>query len=110
MIIRIDSRKLMDDDTLHTTLSEAFGLLPSYGKNLDALVDCLTHLDDPKAGLSRTRTFPGQVALLAIEHVDGLGKPQETQLKRLVDVVAFVNWRRMEKGQAPVLAVAYGPG
>jgi hypothetical protein len=51
--------------------------------------------------------FPGQVALLVLEHADGKGKGPAAQVKALVDVVAFVNWRRMEKGQPPVLALAY---
>jgi hypothetical protein len=28
-------------------------------------------------------------------------------MQSLLDAVAFVNWRRLEQGQPPVLAVAY---
>ena len=108
MLIRIDARRLTDEAGLHAALSESFGFAPSYGKNLDALVDCLTHLDDPKSGLSRVQVFPGQVALLVIEHAAGKG--EVPQVRALADAVAFVNWRRLEKGQPPVLAVAYERG
>ena len=110
MTIRIDGRRLTDPAGLHAALSEAFGFPAGYGKNLDALVDCLTHLDDPKAGMSRVQVFPGHVALLVLDHADAKGKPQAAQVQSLVDVVAFVNWRRLEKGQPPVLAVAYDRG
>jgi hypothetical protein len=107
MLIRIDARRLKDSAGLHTALDEAFGFAPGYGKNLDALVDCLTHLDDAHSALSRLQVFPGQVALLVLEHTQGLGKPAAAQLRSLADAVAFVNWRRLEKRQPPVLALAY---
>jgi hypothetical protein len=107
MLIRIDARRLTDAAGLHAALAEAFGFPAEYGKNLDALADCLTHLDNPSAGMSRVQVFPGQVALLVLDHAAALPKQQAAQVKALVDVVAFVNWRRLEKGQPPVLAVAY---
>lgn len=107
MLIRIDAGRLTDAAALHTVLAEAFGFPASYGKNLDALVDCLTYLDDPQAAMSRVQVFPGQVVLIAIEHTQGMSKQAATQVKALVDAVAFVNWRRLEKKQPPVLAVAH---
>jgi len=110
MLIRIDARRLTNAAGLHAALDEAFGFAPGYGKNLDALVDCLTYLDDPKAGLSRVQVFPGQIAVLVLEHMQGMGKQAAAEVKALVDAVAFVNWRRLEKGQPPVLALAYEKG
>jgi hypothetical protein len=107
MVIRIDARQLSDSAGLHAALGAAFGFAPGYGKNLDALVDCLTHLDDPKAALSRVQIPHGQVALLVLEHTRGLNPPAAAQVKSLVDVVAFVNWRRFERKQSPILALAY---
>jgi hypothetical protein len=107
MLIRIDARRLTDAAGLHATLDEAFGFPAYYGKNPDALVDCLTHLDNPKAGMSRVQLFPGQVALLVLDHTSARDKQQSAQVKTLVDAIAFVNWRRLDKGQTPVLAVAY---
>ncbi|MBO0699599.1 MAG: barstar family protein [Zavarzinella sp.] len=109
MIVRIDARRLTDAAGLHAAMSEAFGFPATYGKNLDALIDCLTHLDDPKAAMSRVQVFPGQLVLLVLEHAEGKGK-QAAQVKALVDAVAFVNWRRFEQGEPPVVAVAYEQG
>jgi RNAse (barnase) inhibitor barstar len=107
MLIRIDARRLTDAALLHAALSEVFGFTAGYGKNLDALVDCLTHLDDPEAAMSRVQVLPGQLVLLVIEHTHGLKGPAVEQVKALVDAAAFVNWRRLETKQPPILAVAY---
>lgn len=109
MIIRIDARQISDSARLHAVLSEAFGFPTDYGKNLDALVDCLTHLDDPNARMSRVHVFPGQVALLVLDHADSKSK-HSALIRSLVDAIAFVNWRRLEQGQPPVVALAYGQG
>jgi len=106
MVIRIDARQLTDSAKLHAALNQAFGFPDTYGRNLDALIDCLTHLDHPKAALSRVQVLPGQVALLVLDHLEAKGK-HERQVKALLDAVAFVNWRRFEGGEPPVLAVAY---
>jgi hypothetical protein len=110
MLVRIDARRLTDPAALHAVLDEALGFAPGYGKNLDALVDCLTHLDDPAAAMTRVQVFPGQVLLVVIEHARGLTMPAAAQLKSLADAVAFVNWRRWEAKQPPVIALAYEAG
>ncbi len=109
MIIRIDARRLTDAAALHKVLSETFGFPKSYGKNLDALVDCLSSLDDPDAGMSRVQLFPGQTALLVLDHYEEVeAKTALEQIQHLIDAVAFVNWRRLEEQAPPVLAIAYG--
>jgi len=50
------------------------------------------------------------VLLLVLEHTQEMSKPTAAQVKALADVVAFVNWRRLEKSQPPVLALAYELG
>lgn len=108
MIVRIDARRLTDSAALVAALAEAFGFPAGTGKNLDAIVDCLTELDNPQAAMSRIHVFPGQVVLLALDHVDA--KPKvAAQVRALSEIVAFVNWRRLEKRQPPVVALAYEP-
>jgi RNAse (barnase) inhibitor barstar len=110
MVIRIDARRLTDAAALLAVMNEAFGFPPNTGKNLDALVDCLTHLDNLQTAMSRVQVFPGQVVSLVLDHADTANKSQAAQVKTLLDVAAFVNWRRFEKGQPPILAVACDRG
>ncbi len=110
MIIHIDARKLTDAAGLHASLTEALGFPATYGKNLDALIDCLSDLDKPATGMTKVHVFPGQTALLALSHLDETGKNAAkvmAQVQTLNDVVAFVNFRRLESKQPPLLAVAY---
>jgi len=109
MLIRIDARKLTDAAGLHAALAEAFGFPDSYGKNLDALVDCLSGLDEPAGGMTRVHVFPGQVLTLVVDHADAKGKTVPAQVRALADAVAFVNWRRLGRGKPAVLALAYDP-
>jgi hypothetical protein len=110
MIIHIDARKLTDAAGLHAALTEALGFPATYGKNLDALIDCLSDLDKPATGMTKVHVVPGQTALLAVSHLDETGKNAakvKAQVQTLNDVVAFVNFRRLESKQPPLLAVAY---
>ena len=96
MMIRIDAARLTDAAGLHAALGEAFGFAAGYGKNLDALVDCLTHLDDPAADVAAPGVpRPGSPVRPRPRH--GPGKPESAQLGHLVDAAAFVNWRRLER-------------
>lgn len=42
MFALIDGEVILDRDGLHDTLAESLGLPEYYGRNLDALYDCLT--------------------------------------------------------------------
>lgn len=44
---RIDCTKITDRDTLHIYLKETLNLPEYYGRNLDALFDCLTEMSQP---------------------------------------------------------------
>lgn len=43
----IDCTQMTDRDTLHTYLKETLNLPAYYGRNLDALFDCLTEVNQP---------------------------------------------------------------
>ncbi len=105
-LIHIDGRKLTDARAMHVALAEAFGFPSSYGNNLDALIDCLSHLDDPKSAMTRVQVGRGQVLTLVIDHSHAMSKHKDL-FEVLAGAVAFVNGRRIEKGEAPVIALAW---
>ena len=43
----IDGRDVGSEDDLHDRLAEGFAFPDYYGRNLDALADCLSDLDGP---------------------------------------------------------------
>lgn len=109
MIVRIDARRFTSETELHRALNEALGFPSFYGNNMSALIDCLTSLDNPGAGMSRVQVFPGEVLLLVLENVDSLNRAQAAQTRALLDAVSYVNLRRLESSAPPVLAVAHEP-
>lgn len=100
MLVRLDARQLSDPTA---ALAAALGFPPAHGKNLDALVDTLTHLDDPRTPTARVQSLPGELVVVLVEHADAA----PAAARALADAVAFANFRRLEKGQGPVAALAH---
>ena len=47
MLVRIDGAEILSRDDLHDALSRQLSLPEYYGRNLDALYDCLTDSSEP---------------------------------------------------------------
>lgn len=97
LVLKIDSRRLTDEAALHEVMQETFSLPATYGRNWDALVDSLTHLD-------AAAKSPVTVVL---NYADAFARQRPALWQQLQDVVAFANWRRAEKNQPPVICLAY---
>jgi RNAse (barnase) inhibitor barstar len=67
--IRLDFTPVTSWDGYHDVFVAAFGLPAFYGRNGHALLDRLSSLRDPDAGMSRVVVAPGEVVLV---QVDGL--------------------------------------
>ncbi len=100
MLVRLDARQLSDPTA---ALAAVLGFPPGHGKTLDALVDTLTHLDDPRTPAARVHSIPGELLVVLVEHAAAA----PAAVRTLADVVAFVNFRRLENGQGPVAAIAH---
>lgn len=71
----VDCEKLVNPEATHTILAEIFAFPPYYGRNLDALYDCLTALPDCRILLQHTRVFRDSGAF-AVRSCPYLRKPQ----------------------------------
>ncbi|MEG3788976.1 barstar family protein [Lysobacter sp. CCNWLW3] len=105
-MIRIDSNSIVDAESFHSVFAAAFGFPSFYGRNMNAWIDCLSDLDDPDSGMTIVHVGPGQVLPLVIEHAQAFKVRCPALFSALVEGAAFVNWRRMEMGRTPVLALA----
>jgi|SRR5687768_3632727 len=95
--VTIDARRISDWDLFHDVFAEAFGFPVFYGKNMEAWNDCMTHLDDPEAGMTSIHVARGDVVVLCILEVEDLKNRCPEIYDALVECSAFVNWRRIEK-------------
>lgn len=92
MIVHLDGEKLKETAAMLAAFNSAFGF---KAKNRDALVDLLTHVDSGPTA----RVLPGELVLLRIEG-------ECSQSAAIAELAAFVNWRRLEKGERPILMIA----
>ena len=103
-VVKVDTRRIRDWDTFHAVFAEAFGF---YGRNMNAWIDCLTSLDEPAHGMTTVHAPSGGVVALELEHVDDFSRRCPEQYAAVVECAAFVNWRRIEAGESPVLALSF---
>jgi hypothetical protein len=74
---------------------------------MNAWIDCMSDLDDPGAGMTAVYAPPGGVVALQIDGAGDLMRRCPEQYAAIVECSAFVNWRRMEQGEAPVIALSF---
>lgn len=106
-IVRIDGHRIADWESFHDVFAEALGFPDFYGRNMNAWIDCLTYLDDPEAGMTNIHVNGGGVLTLVIENAGDLKQRCPEQFEALVECSGFVNWRRIDQGETPVLALAF---
>lgn len=91
----------------HRIFSEKMGFPSFYGNNMNAWIDCMTSLDCPEDGMTKVHAPKDGFLVLKLNNVNDMIKACPTAYEALVDDVAFVNYRKMEVGERPVLALSY---
>jgi hypothetical protein len=107
IVVPVDCRQITDWASFHSVFAKALGFPNFYGRNMSAWIDCCTCLDDPGSGMTSVTVPTGGVVVLNL--LDALAfKTRCPEIyDALVECGAFVNWRRIERSHAPVLALAY---
>lgn len=105
--IQIDGGKITDWDSFHTYFCKTLGFPDFYGRNMNAWNDCMTYLDDPEAGMTSVHVSPGNILVLCISEAANLKKKCPDIYDALIECSAFVNWRKIEKGESAVLALSF---
>lgn len=88
--VRLETRGIVDWETFHDVCAATFGFPDFYGRNLDAWIDCMTHLDD---GMSRFRLPPGQMLLIEVAEFEDFQTRAPEIAHALTGCAAFVNRR-----------------
>jgi hypothetical protein len=103
LVISIPTEKIVDWSSFHDVFQTVLGFPEFYGRNMDAWIDCMTSLDRPDDGMSAVTVGTGE--LLAMRIGDELRLRCPEQYNAIVECSAFVNVRRVEVGETPVLAL-----
>ena len=91
--VRMDGRKIASPDTFHDVFSHEFSFPHYYGRNMDAWIDCMSDLK--------------KFTAIHIVNYEYLKKTAPDQWLDLIECSAFVNWRNLDAGQPPLLALAF---
>ncbi len=104
-IVEINASEIVDWKTFHEVFCEAFGFPEFYGRNMDAWIDCMTDLDDPDSGMTNLHVKKGGMVVLKILHADVFRERCREQFVALYECVGFVNYRRIDVGDLPILSL-----
>ena len=74
--------------------------------NMDAWIDCLTYRDEDD-GMASVVVPLGDVLTLQLDEGRTFGQRCPEQYAALIECGAFVNWRRIETGDRPILALSF---
>lgn len=69
---------------------------------MNAWIDCMTYFDD---GMTRFTVPSGGLFLLEVADTKDFAERLPEIFKAFIECAAFVNWRRLEKGKPPILAL-----
>lgn len=105
-IVHVDGSRIRDQASFHEEFARLLGFPGFYGRNMDAWIDCMTGLDE-EDGMRSITVEPGQVLTLQVEHYKDWKSRCPDLVNDLLECAAFVNWRRIEQGEAAVLALSF---
>ena len=104
-VVTVPVDQINDWPTFHEVFQRVLGFPEFYGCNMNAWNDCMTSLDTPEDGMSTVTLPRGGLVVLAIDGADDFKKRCPEQYDALIEGSAFVDYRRMEIGEPPVIAL-----
>ena len=107
-VITIAADQITDWDSFHSVFQAALGFPEFYGRNMNAWIDCMTDMDDPSGGMTNVSVSRGELVALRIDDAPDFERRCPEQYRALIECTAFVNYRRAEVGEAPVLTLMLG--
>src|SRR5262245_48675674 len=105
-IVDIPTAQIVDWATFHEVFAQTLGFPDFYGRNMGAWVDCLTYADEAD-GMRSVVVGEGDVLTLQLADAGAFAERCPEQYEAVVECSAFVNWRRIETGQRPILALSF---
>jgi hypothetical protein len=105
-VVSIPGSRIVDWATFHTVFAEVLGFPAFYGRNMDAWIDCIADCDQD-SGMVSTVVPASDVLTLQIEGVAGFRSRCPEQFDALIDASAFVNWRRVSRGDRAIVALSF---
>ena len=104
-VATIPADQITDWDSFHSVFQVALGFPDFYGRNMNAWIDCMTYIDDPTGGMTNIFVCPGDLLALRIDDAPDFARRCPELYQAIIECTAFVNYRRIERGDKPVLTL-----
>lgn len=101
----IDGNDLLSWESFHDAFARAFRFFDSYGRNMDAWIDCMSSLDEID-GVTSFALTPDEDVLIEISHFEEFTRRAGDVVFTLLGCTAFVNRRYKERNGRPRITVA----
>jgi hypothetical protein len=101
--VTIDCARITDWSSCHDVFASGFGFPEFFGRNRDAWIDCMTRLDEK---FSAVQVDTGTCVVLHLVNGQALKQTAPDVLAGLFEMAAFVNFRRIEVGEEPILILS----
>ena len=108
-VVRIPTEEISDWASFHAVFQRSLGFPSFYGRNMNAWVDCLTSADALDDGMVAAEVVAtdGDVLTLQLDDVAAFADRCPEQYEAVIECSSFVNWRRIEVGERPILALSF---
>lgn len=106
--ITVDCDTITDWESYFDAFAAAFGFPEFFGRNMDAWIDCMSTLDDPGSGLACIQVPTDGCVVLQLDNAKSFAMRCPDQFAATVECSAFVNCRRLEAGESPLLMLSFG--
>src|SRR4051812_34199291 len=100
--VRLQTNSITDWDSFHSVFAATMGFPAFYGRNMNAWIDCMTGFDD---GMTRFTVTPGELFHLEVADSKDFAQRLPEISQAFIEGASFVNSRRIERGEQPVLAL-----
>jgi hypothetical protein len=105
-VVTIDGSRITDWESFHDVCAEVFGFPDWYGRNADAWIDLVTGMDRDDA-MTAFSVGKGEIVTIKLDGASAMRAGARDQYDALVECAAFVNWRRVERGESAYLCLAF---
>ena len=107
-IVQIPTKQITGWASFHDTFARTLGFPDYYGRNMNAWIDCLTYADEDLGMVSPDLVAgDGDVLTLQLADVSDFAERCPEQYNSVIECAAFVNWRRIETGGRPLIALSF---
>ena len=104
LVVLLDASKIKDDGSFHSAFAELIGFPAFYGGNMDAWIDCMSHLteEDPMSSLT---VRAGEQLTIEVLEFEDFSRRKPSLSETFLRCTAFVNQRYAARGEATRVAL-----